>query len=202
MLAAPDGHGLRTTGRPRGLPDFRTGHRMISTRAHGAIDYSGAAVLARLSLSRGLTGGTCRRLAAASVFHAGYSLATDYEAGVRPFLTMTQHLALDAAAGAGLVLAALRGRHLPVIERAMLAGIGLAELAVVARSSTVALAGAEDGHWFGRMLGWGGDRAVAYAPVDTPKAVAPGVHIVDAELDGAKARCSTKPRARWCSPIW
>ena len=76
--------------------------RVISTRAHGVLDYlTGATLLSAPSLF-GLTDVP----ASARVFRlAGggatlYSLLTDYELGVVRVLPMPLHLAMDAASGA------------------------------------------------------------------------------------------------------
>lgn len=68
-------------------------------------------------------------------YHARYSLLTDYPAGLRPWLSMRQHLWLDAIAGAALCGAGLALRRQPAEQRAMLIAAGLAELAVVSCSS-------------------------------------------------------------------
>ncbi len=75
----------------------------ISSRAHGVLDYTtGAALLAapRMLGLRGTAAGAVLRAAGAG--HIGYSLLTDYELGVAKVLPYRAHLAIDAAAAAGL----------------------------------------------------------------------------------------------------
>ncbi len=91
---------------------------LISTRLHGAIDWAAAAALGGLAASRALPARTRGVLGAAAALHAGTAALTDYEAGLRPALTMRQHLLLDAAAGAALAGAGLLGRRQPFAARA------------------------------------------------------------------------------------
>ena len=162
---------------------------MISTRLHGLIDYGVSAVLGGLSLSRALPPAARRALGTAAAYHAGYSLLTDYEGGVRPVVSMRQHLVLDAIGGAALVGAGVRIREESDATRALLVGVGLAELAVVAFSSNAPVRGpGQGGGPVGRLLGREEDahaHGVAYPPLDTPKAVAKGLFVVDSLLPNA-----------------
>ncbi|MBP0494062.1 DUF4336 domain-containing protein [Pararoseomonas indoligenes] len=159
---------------------------MIPTRVHGLIDYGVAALLGGLSASRSLHPAARRALGTASAFHTGYALLTDYEGGVKPALSMRQHLALDALGGLALVGQGLALRHAP--SRNLLVGMGLAELAVVALSSAEPKRGPGQGSGpVGRLLGRDEEehaRQVGYPPLDTPKPVAGDVWIVDSVLPG------------------
>jgi len=160
----------------------------ISTRLHGAIDYGVAALLGGLSAFRALPPSVRGVLGAAGAYHAGYSVLTDYEAGLQARLTMRQHLALDALGGAALCGAGLLLRRQPRGARALLLGAGLAELAVVALSSARPASGPSQGSGpVGRLLGHAAassDRA-GYPPLDTPKKAAEDVFVVDSLLPGA-----------------
>jgi hypothetical protein len=162
---------------------------MISTRLHGLIDYGVAALLGGLAACPAVPPAARRALGTASAYHTGYSLLTDYEGGVKPLLSMRQHLMLDALGGAALLGTGLAMRRESDGARALLIGTGLAELAVVALSSTVPLRGPGQGAGpVSRLLGH--DEAhtghqVSYPPLDTPKAVARGVFIVDSLLPNA-----------------
>ncbi len=164
---------------------------MITTRLHGAIDYAVAALLGSLAISRGLPPPVRATLGTASLFHTGYAVATDYEAGLSPRLTMRQHLALDAAGGAALCCAGLLMRRQPAGARALLVALGLSELAVVALSSAKPTSGPGGGtDLASRMLGDSATAAadVGYPPLDTPKPVADGVFVVDSTLSGLMGR--------------
>lgn len=164
---------------------------MITTRLHGAIDYTVAALLGSLATSHGLPPAVRATLGATSLFHTGYAVLTDYEAGLSPRLTMHQHLALDAAGGAALCGAGLLMRRQPVGARALLIALGLSELAVVALSSTKPTGGPGGGtDLAGRMLGdaVASPTELGYPPLDTPKPVAEDVFVVDSTLSGLMGR--------------
>ena len=105
----------------------------IGSRLHGIVDYAtGASLLAtsRLPVLRNRFAGTALLATGASVL--AYSALTDYELGAVRKLPYKAHLAIDAASGLGLVvLGALRSETL---DRLVLAGVGLQELAAVALS--------------------------------------------------------------------
>jgi hypothetical protein len=164
---------------------------MITTRLHGAIDYTVAALLGSLATSRGLSPAVRATLGATSLLHTGYAVLTDYEAGLSPRLTMHQHLALDTAGGAALCGAGLLMRRQPVGARALLIALGLSELAVVALSSTKPTSGPGGGtDLVGRMLGDAGasPTEVGYPPLDTPKPIAEDIFVVDSTLSGLMGR--------------
>ncbi len=163
---------------------------MITTRLHGAIDYAVASLLGTLATSSSLPPPVRATLGTASLSHTGYSVLTDYEAGLSPRLTMRQHLALDALAGAALCGAGLLMRRQPAGARALLVAVGLSELAVVALSSAKPISGPGQGTWADRMAGRTGSPAsgAGYPPLDTPKPVAPDVFIVDSLLQGLVGR--------------
>ena len=75
--------------------------RIISTRAHGAVDYvTGAGLLAAPALlGIGDEPAAARALRAAGAVATVYSLLTDYELGVARIIPMPAHLAMDAASG-------------------------------------------------------------------------------------------------------
>ena len=106
----------------------------ISTRAHGAIDYGVATLFGGLAASRSLPPAVRGVLGAAGVYHTGYALLTDYEAGVRPRFSMRQHLWLDALGGLALCAAGVAMTRQKPGARALLLAAGVAELAVVAYS--------------------------------------------------------------------
>ena len=120
-------------------PGLRLG--MISTRLHGFIDYAVALLLGGLAASRSLSPPVRRALGSAGAYHASYSVLTDYEAGMRPWLTMRQHLVLDALGAVALGGAGLLVRQQRPGERALLVAVGLAELAVVALSRAAPASG-------------------------------------------------------------
>ncbi|MDJ0389878.1 DUF4336 domain-containing protein [Roseomonas sp. E05] len=161
---------------------------MIPTRLHGVIDYAVSAALFGLSTSRALPTPVRRVLATAGAGHVSYSVLTDYEGGAYPALTMREHLALDAAAAAAICGAGLLMRRQPAGARALLIGIGLAELAVVAASSATPVSGpGQDAGPAGPLLGHDEATAadqVGYPPLDTPKPVAEDVFVVDSLLPG------------------
>ena len=114
---------------------------------------------------------------------------TDYEAGLRPALSMRQHLALDAMGGTGLCISGLLMRRQPVAARALLIAAGLSELAIAALSSATPGSGpGQDLGLVARLLGLGANSSdrVSYPPIDTPKAVAEDVFVVDSILPGAR----------------
>jgi hypothetical protein len=114
---------------------------MITTRLHGFIDYAVALLLGGLSASYSLSPPVRRTLGSAGAYHASYSVLTDYEAGLRPWLTMCQHLALDRLGAVALCGAGLLMRHQRPGERALLIAVGLSELAVVALSRATSASG-------------------------------------------------------------
>jgi hypothetical protein len=147
--------------------------RKISTRAHGCIDYGVAGLFAAAAACPLLSPPVRRTLGILSGTHTGYSAITDYEAGVRPWLTMRQHLALDAVGGVALLAAGLAMRRAPSAQRAMLIAAGLMELGIIACSSG-ATSDSESPS----------ARITTYEPVDTLKPVADGIFVVDSELPG------------------
>ncbi len=163
---------------------------MITTRLHGAIDYAVASLLGTLATSSNLPPPVRATLGTASLSHTAYSMLTDYEAGLSPRLTMRQHLALDALAGAALCGAGLLMRRQPAGPRALLLAVGLSELTVVALSSAKPVRGPGQDTWADRMAGRPGSPATnaGYPPLDTPKPVAQDVFIVDSLLQGLVGR--------------
>jgi hypothetical protein len=149
---------------------------MISTRLHGLIDYTVAALFGTLAASHTVPPRVRGVLGTASAYHVSYAAMTDYEAGLQPRLTMRQHLVLDAVGGAALCGAGLLMRREHPAMRALLIAAGLSELAVVALSSSTPQSGP------GQHLHSDGP---TYPPLDTPKRIAEDLYIVDSELPGA-----------------
>ncbi|MFC7736058.1 DUF4336 domain-containing protein [Roseomonas sp. GCM10028921] len=162
---------------------------MISTRLHGLIDYGVAALLGGLAASRAVPPSARGPLGTAAAFHTVYSLLTDYEGGVKPALSMRQHLMLDALGAAALVGTGLTIRRASPESRALLVGFGLAELAVVALSSALPERGpGQGGGPVARLLGRDEaetEHRTGYPPLDTPKPVTEGVLVVDSLLPNA-----------------
>ncbi len=160
---------------------------MISTRAHGFIDYGVAGLLGVFAASSKLDAPVRRILGAAGAYHTGYSVLTDYEAGLEGWISMPQHLVLDALGGAALCGAGLILRRQPPAARTLLIAAGLSELAVVALSSSTPASRPGQGTGLvGRVLGGAASRdGLGYQPLDTPKPIAPGVFIVDSLMPGA-----------------
>ena len=148
----------------------------ISPFLHGCLDYAVAALLAGTAARAPLAPQIRRTLAAASAGHASYAAATDYQLGLRPWIGMRTHLALDAAAAAALIGTGLLLRRTPPAQRALLVGIGLAEFGIVALSRP-------DPHDHTHPHG-----EVAYPPLDVPKPVSSDIWIVDSELPGPIGR--------------
>ncbi|WP_204848281.1 DUF4336 domain-containing protein [Rhodopila globiformis] len=149
---------------------------MIPTWLHGLIDWTVAGLLGGASASRAFSPPVRATLGSAGAYHASYALATDYEAGLVPLLTMRQHLVLDALGGAAILAAGLALRNVTSRERALLVATGLSELAIVALSDTNA----------------GGKpvvtESVAYQPLDMARPVADDVFIVESLAPGALGR--------------
>jgi hypothetical protein len=147
---------------------------MITTRIHGLIDWIVAALFGAGSATDTLSSSVRTVLKTASAWQASSAAATDYEAGVRPWLTMRQHLLLDALGGVALIGAGVMMRRQPPSERALLVAAGLAGLAVVAYSETP---GPEPDA-----------EPATYDPLDALKPVADDVFIVDGSMPGLMGR--------------
>lgn len=109
---------------------------MISPRAHGFIDYLVAAGMALLARKGRFSPSVERMLKAAPPTYVAYSALTDYPLGLIPAIGLRHHLTLDALSGVGFAAAGMLMRREPPGVRAMLAGIGLSELLVVALTDT------------------------------------------------------------------
>ena len=145
----------------------------ISTRFHGCIDYGVAGLFAAAAMSRSLSPPVRRTLATVGAAHVSYAAVTDYEVGLRPWLTMRQHLALDALSGLALCVAGLVMQRQPSAQRALLVTAGLAELGIIACSSASPASGPART-----------DVAISYPPLDMLKPVVDDVFIVDSTLPG------------------
>lgn len=143
----------------------------IPTWLHGYIDYGVAGLFAAAAMSPSLSPPVRRTLAILGATHASYAAVTDYEAGLHPWLTMRQHLKLDALGGLALCAAGLAMRRQPPAQRALLVTAGLAELGIVAFSSARPTSGPPLT-----------DVTISYPPLDTLKPIADDVFIVDSTL--------------------
>ena len=141
---------------------------MISTLLHGCIDYGVSSLFGAAAGSSVLSAPTRRLLATTGAYHSGYSVVTDYELGAQPWLTMRQHLVLDATVAGALVAAGFLLRRAPPAERALLIGAGLAEAAIIACSERTRPAAS----------------SVDYPPLDTPKPIGRDIFIVDSIMSG------------------
>ena len=101
---------------------------LISPWLHGLIDYSSAMKMALLPRVFGWRPELTRAMDAAAAGSALYSVATDYELGAVPALTMRQHLAIDTALGIGFIAAAALLRNEPASVRLPLLGFGVVAL--------------------------------------------------------------------------
>lgn len=106
--------------------------RPIPTSIHGLIDYAAGAALAVAPVAMGWHGTTRRLMHAAAAGSAAYALATDYERGAVPLLSMDRHLAIDAAQGLGFIAAAAMLTGEPRGARYAMAGYGLFALTAAA----------------------------------------------------------------------
>ena len=145
----------------------------IPTWLHGCIDYGIAGLFAATAMSRSLSPPVRRTLAIVGATHVSYTAVTDYEAGLRPWLSMRQHLALDALGGLALCAAGLAMQRQPAAQWALLVTAGLAELGVVACSSASPASGPAHA-----------DVTISYPPLDTLKPITDDVFIVDSTLPG------------------
>ncbi len=163
---------------------------MISTRLHGSIDYAAATLLASLAASRALSPPVRGALGTAAACHTAYSALTDYEGGLRPALTMRQHLALDVFGAAALCGAGVLRRGQPAAPRAVLAGAGMAEFAVVALSDATPARGPGQGSGaLDRLLARpSAPNPATYPPLDVPKPMAEAVWTVDSVIPGVLER--------------
>jgi hypothetical protein len=108
----------------------------ISTKTHGLLDYLVGGAITALPFALNCTPATRRVLHAAGWGAAAYSVLTDYERGLVKVLPMEAHLTLDALSGAGLITAAMLLDDETPENRALLAGIGVFEIAVASMTST------------------------------------------------------------------
>lgn len=110
--------------------------RFISTRVHGALDYTTVCGLAAMPRMMGMRRDVGRLVAGASVATFLYSMLTRYELGLVPILPMKLHLTLDLGSGATFcaapwILDVQDGR-----VRNVLLGIGLFEIMAALVSKT------------------------------------------------------------------
>jgi len=123
--------------------------KIISTKMHGVLDYLTAGVLMLTPRALNWSTGITRMMTGAALGTIGYSALTNYELGLARMLPMRAHLALDALSAALFCGGPLLFPDEKAHDRALLAGIGLFELAVTllsqARPSSNSrqLAGAE-----------------------------------------------------------
>jgi hypothetical protein len=104
--------------------------KLLSTKAHGSIDYATAGALLVAPRVLGLSERVTTLLTGAALGTLGYSLLTRYERGLVRVLPMRAHLALDLAQGAALCAAPLLLPDEDDAVKAALVGLGVFELAV------------------------------------------------------------------------
>jgi hypothetical protein len=108
---------------------------MIPTYTHALSDYLLPLGIAALSRNRRFGAPVRRLMTLGPIWHLGYALLTRYEGGAVPRISMRTHLALDNLSALSFVASGILMRRQPPGQRLLLAGIGLAEIALVARSS-------------------------------------------------------------------
>lgn len=106
----------------------------MPTGWHAAIDYLLAAGTLALGLSRPPRTAARRVLLGVPAWNAGYTVLTDYEGGVVPLLSMREHLLCDTAGALALLGTGLLATRDAPRDRWLLAGLGAAELLVIALS--------------------------------------------------------------------
>ena len=110
---------------------------MIPTRLHAVSDYLLPLGIAALSRNRRFGRPVRTLMTLGPIWHLGYASMTRYEGGAVPRISMRAHLAhlaLDSANALTFAAAGLLMRRQPAAHRLLLVGIGLGELALVARS--------------------------------------------------------------------
>ena len=105
---------------------------MIPTRVHAVVDYLLPLGIAVLGRSGAFSGRMRRLMTVGPAWNVGYSVATRYEGGAFPLLSMRQHLACDVAGALSFLAAGLLWRKEPPEHRLLAAAIGLSELVVIA----------------------------------------------------------------------
>ena len=108
----------------------------MSTRTHSLIDYAAGAAFMLLPRAMGIRGPAAYLLHGAGMAAAAYSMLTKYERGLVPVLPMKTHLTLDALSGGMLLGAAAMMEDEDDETRAVLAGVGLFELAAALSTET------------------------------------------------------------------
>jgi hypothetical protein len=110
--------------------------KVISTAAHGVLDYATAGALIMLPRLLSVPERVSTLMTGAGLVTFAYSLMTRYELGLFKRISMRMHLMLDAGSAALFVLSPVMLRHqLPQIK-SLLIGIGLFEMAVVSMSES------------------------------------------------------------------
>ena len=108
----------------------------ISTQTHGVLDYvTGAALMALPSLL-GWRRRPAMLLEGAGALAAAYSSVTDYELSLAKLLPMKAHLTMDALSGGMLLAAALLMDDEDDDVRAIIAGVGIWEIAAALMTET------------------------------------------------------------------
>ncbi len=137
----------------------------IRSRDHARIDVCIAAGLAGTALAPGVTAGIRAAAAFGAVGLTSLSAMTDYEGGLFPTLSLSQHRAVEAGIGTALCAWGLRR-----------AGRGGGWALALAGSAQVALA------LTGSRGRDEGPPETLYRPIDTPKPLADGIWIVDGTI--------------------
>lgn len=78
--------------------------RFVPTLVHGIADYLVGAGMILLAFATGATGAGFVAYLLLGLLAIAYALATDYELGWRPILTMPAHLAFDAGFAVAMLL--------------------------------------------------------------------------------------------------
>lgn len=109
---------------------------VLSTKAHGMLDYATALTLAVLPRVIGASPKVTALMEGAAAAHAGYALFTDYELGAVRAIPMKGHLMMDGLGAAGLIAAGALMDDEDEGTRLLVAGLGVYELAATLLTKT------------------------------------------------------------------
>jgi hypothetical protein len=104
-------------------------HQIISTEAHGMLDYMTVGTFLLLPRLLGWNAGLTRLMTGAAAFTFLYSLMTRYEFGLVKVLPMKTHLMIDGMSGLFFVAAPAMMPDEDSSATLMMAGLGAMELA-------------------------------------------------------------------------
>lgn len=108
---------------------------VISTRLHAPTDYLAPLAIALIGRQRSIGRPVRRLMTVGPIWHLGYTVLTRYEGGVVPLLSMRTHLACDAVGALTFLGGGVLLRDQKPAQRLLLAGLGLAELLLIAITS-------------------------------------------------------------------